>query len=129
MLARIAADLVLLLHLIFVIFVVVGAIAVLRFPRLAWIHIPAAGWGIFVELSGRVCPLTTLENHLLRSAGMDGYSESFIQHYLVPIIYPAGLTREIQFAIAVIVALINGAAYGWLLYRSWRGRADDPQKQ
>ena len=124
MVYRIGADLVLLLHLAFVVFVVAGVFLVLRFSRLAWIHVPAACWGIFVELSGRICPLTTLENYWLRLAGSDGYAESFIQHYFVPLIYPAGLTREIQFLIAVIVALINAAAYGWLLYRWLRDRSD-----
>ena len=122
MLYGIGADIALVLHLAFVLFVVAGALLVLRFPKLIWLHIPAAVWGIFVELSGRICPLTTLENHWLRAAGQDGYSESFIQHYLVPIIYPAGLTRESQFVIAVVVVLINGAAYGWLLFRWWQVR-------
>ena len=119
---RIAADAVLLVHLVFVVFVVAGALLVMRRQWVAWLHIPAAAWGIFVELTGRICPLTTLENYLLEKAGLGGYSESFIQHYLVPIIYPAGLTRDTQFAIAVIVAFINGAAYGWILYRYWQGR-------
>ena len=119
MIYRISADAVLLLHLLFVVFVVVGALLVLRKPVLAWVHVPAAVWGIFVELTGRICPLTTLENYLLRKAGVDGYTDSFIEHYLVPIIYPSGLTRGVQIAMAIVVALINGVAYGWLIYR-WR---------
>ena len=120
MLFRIGADIVLILHLAFVLFVVAGAFLVLRFPALAWLHVPAAAWGVYVELAGRVCPLTTLENYLLRNAGSEGYSISFIEHYLVPLLYPAGLTPRIQFSIAAMVALINGAAYAWILYSRWK---------
>ncbi|MBT8078353.1 MAG: DUF2784 domain-containing protein [Gammaproteobacteria bacterium] len=119
MIYRISADAVLLLHLLFVVFVVAGALLVIRTPVLAWLHVPAACWGLFVELTGRICPLTTLENHLLVKAGIGGYPESFVEHYLVPIIYPSGLTRGVQITMAAIVALINGAAYGWMIYK-WR---------
>jgi len=122
---RVAADAVLVIHLLFVLFVVGGAFFVLRDPKLAWIHVPAACWGIFVELTGRICPLTTLENVMLKQAGLSGYSESFVQHYVVPIIYPTGLTPQIQYALAVIVALINGAAYSWILYRWWLDREEE----
>ena len=122
MVYRTGADIVLVLHFLFVLFVVAGAFLLLRFPRIAYLHIPVALWGVFVEVSGRLCPLTILENHWRHSAGQEGYSSSFIEHYLMPLIYPAELTREIQFGIAAIVALINGAVYGWLMYRWWQTR-------
>ena len=88
--SRLAADLILALHLGFILFVVFGGVLALRFPRVMYLHLPAAIWGAFVEISGRICPLTTWENDLLRSVGESGYAESFIEHYFVPIIYPAG---------------------------------------
>lgn len=81
------------------------------------VHLPAATWGFFVELTGRSCPLTFLENYLRIKAGLSGYTESFIEHYLLAIIYPAGLTREIQFALAGVVIFVNIAIYGWLIVR------------
>ena len=122
MFERVAADVVLVIHLAFVVFVVAGALLVIRFPKLAWLHVPAAVWGIFVELTGRICPLTTLENHLLRQAGLEGYSGSFLQQYIMPVLYPPGLTRDIQYLLAAIVAVINLVAYGWIVYRAIRVR-------
>lgn len=113
------ADLVLVLHLAFVVFVVLGGLLVLRHRWIVYLHIPAASWGAFIEISGRICPLTIWENSLRRSAGESGYAESFIEYYLLPIIYPAGLTRNVQFVIAGIVIFANIVIYGWLLYR-WR---------
>lgn len=120
MLARIAADTVLLLHLTFVLLVAIGALLVLRWPRIAWLHIPASAWGVYVELSGRLCPLTTLENKLRAAAGDEGYAGSFIDHYLTPVIYPPGLTRSAQLWLAFTIILINAAVYGWLLFRRLR---------
>ena len=117
MIYRLAADGVLLLHLAFIAFALVGALLAVRWPWVVFIHLPAAAWGFFVELSGRVCPLTHAENLLRVRAGQSGYSESFIEHYLLAIIYPEGLTREIQIALAVLVLLVNAAIYGWLAYR------------
>ena len=122
MFIRIAADVVLILHLVFIAFVVMGGLLVLRYRWIVYVHIPAAIWGAFVEISGRICPLTTWENSLRRSAGESGYAESFVEHYLMPIIYPAGLTRNVQFAIAGIVVAANIVIYGWLLYRRCRSR-------
>ncbi len=114
---RLLADSVLILHLLFIGFVIFGGFIALRFTWVALAHIPVACWGVFIELTGGVCPLTTLEVSLRRAAGDAGYSDSFIEHYLLPIIYPAGLTRSIQFELAGFVILINVAIYGWLLYR------------
>lgn len=125
MFSRIAADLVLVLHLAFIAFAVLGALLVLRYRRTVYIHVPAATWGTFVEITGRICPLTTLENHLRRNAGEAGYIDSFIEHYLVPLIYPAGLTRDDQIWIAGIVAVANIVIYGWLLYRWKKFRATE----
>lgn len=119
MIYRIAADGVLLIHLGFILVVIAGAGAVFRYPWFAWIHLPAAAWGIFVELSGRICPLTVLENALRRMAGQQGYSDSFLEHYLVPLIYPAGLTRGVQFALAGLVISVNVVLY-LLVLRSRR---------
>ena len=123
MFSRLAADLILALHLGFILFVIFGGLLVLRFPRVMYLHIPAAVWGAFVEISGRICPLTTWESDLRRSAGESGYAESFIEHYFVPILYPAGLTRGVQLAIAGVVILTNIVIYGWLLYRWKKSRA------
>lgn len=116
MLYRLAAEGVLLLHLAFIVFVVLGAAIAARWRWLPFIHVPAATWGFFVELTGRVCPLTYAENYLRIKAGQSGYSESFIEHYLLAIIYPGGLTREVQLVLAAAVILINVASYGWLFY-------------
>lgn len=105
------ADLVLLLHLCFVLFVACGGVLVLRRPRLARLHLPAALWGVVIELKGWVCPLTYLENRLRRLGGESGYSGSFIEHYLEPVIYPLGLTRERQIVIGVLLLLVNAAIY------------------
>ena len=117
MLSRLAADAVLLMHLMFILFVLLGAAMSLRWRWMPCIHLPAAAWGFFVEAAGRICPLTYLENYFRLQAGQSGYAESFIEHYLLAVIYPAGLTREIQFALAGVVVVINAAIYGWLVFR------------
>jgi hypothetical protein len=89
-----------------------------RWPTLAVLHLPALAWAVWIEASGGVCPLTPLENSLRRAAGQAGYSGGFIDHYLGPIIYPAGLTREAQWAIAGVLLVVNAALYGMLLKRA-----------
>jgi hypothetical protein len=116
---RFAADAVLAAHLAFVLFVVCGGLLVLRTPRLAWLHLPAVAWAAFVELSGSICPLTPLEVTLRRGAGEAGYAGDFVEHYLVALIYPNGLTRELQMAIGATVLLINLLVYFVL----WRRRS------
>lgn len=115
-----AAEAVLALHFAFIAFVVVGGLVALVRRWLAAVHLPAAAWGFYVEVSGRLCPLTTLENHLRLEAGEAGYAESFVEHYLLAIIYPAGLTRTIQFALAAAVLVANAAIY-WRVFRHRRG--------
>lgn len=119
MLFQFAAGAVLLLHMAFILFVLLGAALTAWWRWTPIVHLPAAAWGLFAEISGRVCPLTYLENYLRISAGQSGYTQSFIERYLVAVIYPAGLTRELQFALAGAVVVANVVIYGWLLH-SWR---------
>jgi len=120
MIYRFLADSILILHLLFIGFVVFGGLFALRSPWIMLVHLPAACWGAFIELTGGLCPLTALEVEFRQIAGDAGYSGSFIEHYLLPVIYPAGLTRDIQFWLAGFVILINVAIYGVLVYR-WGG--------
>lgn len=120
MLARVAAGSVLVVHLLFIVFVVGGACLAARWRWIPWLHIPAAVWGTWVELSGAICPLTAIENALLARAGEAGYHEGFVAHYLLATIYPAGLTRSAQFVLAVLVVAVNAALYLRLLRRARR---------
>jgi hypothetical protein len=121
---QVLADLVVGVHLAFILFVIGGGFAALRWPRLAWIHLPAAAWGAAVELGGWFCPLTPLEVRLRQLGGAAGYAESFVERYLLPLIYPAALTRELQLALGVAVLALNLVAYTWLWRRRGRtGRA------
>ena len=124
MLERIAADAVLLLHVAFVLFVVLGGALLLRWPKLAWIHLPAVVWGILVELNGWICPLTPLEVELRHASGEAGYAGDFLQHYIVALLYPEGLTRAMQLGFGVAVVAINVAFYAAAL-RSRRHRGSE----
>jgi hypothetical protein len=124
MLYRIGAEAVLLLHLSFIVFVLFGALLAWRWPWIVLAHLPAAAWGCCVELTGRICPLTYVENDLRSRAGLSGYSEGFIEHYLLPVIYPAGLTQHVQFGLAAVVVILNGVAYGWLLRKRLKARRE-----
>ena len=117
MLYGIAADLLVVVHLGFVVFVVLGAFVVPRWPRLAWAHLPAVAWGVGIELTGAICPLTPLELWLRMEAGTAGYDGDFIAHYLLPVLYPAGLTRQSQLVLGALACGINVAVYGWWGYR------------
>jgi hypothetical protein len=119
---RILADLVVGLHFVFVVFVVAGGLLVLRWPRVAFVHLPAAVWGAAIEFAGWICPLTPLENSLRRQAGESGYSTGFIEHYLLPVLYPSALTRDIQLLLGVAVIGINLAIYVYVLRRRHKGR-------
>jgi hypothetical protein len=111
MLYRLAADALVVVHLAFIIFVVLGGFLACRWRWLAWLHIPAALWGALIEFMGWICPLTPWENSLRRLAGDAGYEGGFIAHYLTPIIYPSGLTPTIQVLLGSLVVLLNGVAY------------------
>ena len=114
---RLLADFVLLVHLAFVLFVVLGGIAVWRAPKLAWLHLPAVAWGTLIEFKGWICPLTPWEQSLRRFAGEEGYSGGFVEHYLLPLIYPEGLTRDDQILLGLLVLAINTIFYA-LMFRS-----------
>ena len=117
------ADLIVVLHLAFVVFVIAGGLLAARWPRLAWLHLPAAAWGAWIEIAGRVCPLTPLENWLRRRSGGAGYESDFVEHYVLPVLYPAGLTRETQWWLGGLVVVVNLAVYGAVVWsRLRRGR-------
>ena len=117
---RLAADAVLVLHALFVAFVVAGGLLVLRRPRLAWLHLPCAVWGALIEFAGWICPLTPLENRFRRLGGEAGYEGGFVETYLLATLYPEGLSRPVQLALGVLVLAVNAAVYGWLLARHRR---------
>jgi hypothetical protein len=117
---RVLADLVLVIHFAFVLFVVLGGMLVLRWTRVAWVHIPAAVWGVLIEYTGWICPLTPLENSLRLRGGEMGYSGGFVEHYILPTLYPAGLTRSTQAVLGSVVLLLNLAAYALVVTRSRR---------
>lgn len=114
---RLAADGVLLLHLAFILFTLLGGALAARWRWIPLAHLPMAAWATFVELTGRICPLTYIENDFRVHAGQSGYTRSFIEHYLLDIIYPSGLTRDVQFVLAGTVIGINIAIYAWLVLR------------
>jgi hypothetical protein len=116
---RLLADLVLILHAAFVAFAVLGALLALRWPRIAWVHVPVALWAAGIEFFGGICPLTPLENHWRQLAGQLGYPGGFVEHYLLSALYPDGLTRHVQFVLGGLVLLVNVTIYAWVL---WRGR-------
>jgi len=111
MLYRFAADLLVTFHLGFVLFVVSGGFLAWRWRRLAWIHLPAATWGALIEFAGWICPLTPLENDLRRLAGENGYPGGFIEHYIIPTLYPSGLTTRVRMVLGGFVLLLNLLAY------------------
>jgi hypothetical protein len=120
---RVLADATVVLHLGFVLFVVLGGVLVARWPRLAWLHVPAAAWGAWVEFAGWQCPLTPLENWLRRQGGGAGYTAGFVEHYVETLLCPSFLSRELQWVLGGFVVLVNGAVYTFLLVRRGRDRS------
>jgi hypothetical protein len=114
---RVLADAVVVIHLAFAVFAVIGGALVLRWRRYAWIHVPVALWAIVIECMGWVCPLTPLENRFRQKAGTIGYETGFIEHYILPVLYPTGLTRGTQIALGLFVLVVNLGIYGWVVYR------------
>lgn len=113
---RIAADAVLLLHAAFVAFVTLGAVLALRWRRVIWAHLPAMSWGVLAESTARICPLTYVENTLRIQAGDAGYGGSFIEHYLLRVLYPDGLTANTQILLALALIAINAVIYAWVFW-------------
>jgi membrane protein implicated in regulation of membrane protease activity len=118
---RLLADLTVLVHFAFVLFVVGGALLVARWRKLLPLHVACAGWGAYIEFAGRVCPLTPLENRLRRLAGQAGYEGGFVEHYIIPVLYPAGLTADLQMTLGWLVVAVNVVLYSWVWWR-WRRR-------
>ena len=119
------ADLVLIVHLAFVVFVLFGGLLVLRWQWIAWLHLPAAVWGAAVEFTGWICPLTPLENWLRAQGGEVGDEQDFVARYLLPLLYPGDLTRDLQLLLGSVVVVLNAALYWWLWRIKVRGASLD----
>lgn len=117
MIARVAADFLVVLHFTFIAFVVFGGFLVLKWGRVSIFHIPCVLWGALIEFQGWICPLTPLENHFREMAGRTGYSGGFIDHYMMPLIYPEGLTRGVQIFLGVVVLVVNLCVYSLVLVK------------
>ena len=111
------ADAVLLAHAGFVAFVMLGGLLVLRWPRLAWMHLPVVAWGAGIEFTGGICPLTPLENQLRALAHQQGYAGGFVEHYVFGLLYPEGLTRNLQLGLGLLVIVVNVIVYTWIWHR------------
>jgi uncharacterized protein DUF2784 len=121
---QLLADLVLIVHLAFVVFVLFGGLLVLKWRWVAWLHLPAAIWGAVVEFTGWICPLTPLENWLRTQDGKTSYRSDFIAQYLLPVLYPGDLTRDLQLLFGTVVVVLNAAVY----WRLWRIQARDASR-
>ncbi len=117
---RWAADALAIVHFGFVLFVALGSLLALKWPRVAWVHVPAALWGAAIEFGGWICPLTPLENRLRLLGGEAGYEGGFVENYLLALLYPEGLTRRMQIALGALVLMVNFIAYAWLARRRTR---------
>ncbi len=119
---RLMADIVVVTHLAFTIFVLLGGILAIWWRKVVWLHIPAAVWGALIEFAGWICPLTPLENRLRVKGGEAGYPGGFVEEYILPVIYPAGLTREIQIILGIFVITVNLVIYWKVFHRSFSGK-------
>ena len=131
MTARVLATLVVLLHMAFVAFVVAGGVLALRWPRVAWVHLPAALWGAMIALVGWICPLTPFENWLRVRGGAAAYDTGFLDHYLLPVLYPVAMTRGLQIGTGVFVVLVNALVYWRVsqsLARHWQLGSENPKE-
>jgi hypothetical protein len=118
---RILADAVLVIHLGFILFVVLGGFLVCWRKVVAWLHLPAVAWGALIEFMGWVCPLTPLEIWARSRAGETGYTGGFIEHHLLPVVYPAALTHDVQIVLGALVLIVNVFVYAWIAGRSIKG--------
>ena len=122
MLASLLADLTLIIHFLFILFVVFGALLVIKWNRVMWLHIPCVIWGAMIEFYQWICPLTHVELHFRQLAYQTGYTGGFMEHYLIPLIYPPGLTPAIQIGLGIMVLLINLALYGLIAWKTPGGK-------
>ncbi len=118
--SQLAGDLLVILHLLYIVFVILGGLLVLRWPRLAYLHVPAVLWGAVVEIQGWTCPLTPLEYHFRQAAGQMVSRSGFIDHYIMPLVYPPGLTRKGQIVLGLLVIGVNLVIYGFIIVRAQR---------
>jgi hypothetical protein len=119
--AKLGVDAIVILHFFFVLFVLFGGVLLLKWRKLIWLHIPAVIWGMLVELNGWLCPLTPLENRLRQEAGLGLYHGDFVMHYIMPVLYPANLTRTTQILFGIIVISVNLAIYYYVFrIKPWR---------
>lgn len=120
MIYKLLADLVVILHFLFVLLVVFGGFLVLRWRRFAFAHIPAVLWAVYIEFSGRLCSLTPLENWLRERSGSTAYKSGFVEHYILPVLYPEVLSQQMQIFLGVFVLIVNLGIYGWVISRNKR---------
>ncbi len=114
------AGLLVIIHLGFILFAVLGGVLIMKWRWVIFLHIPAVVWAALIEFKGWICPLTPWENQLRQAAGEAGYTGGFIEHYLIPVIYPEKLTPEIQIILGIFVIVVNVAVYSWILYYCWK---------
>jgi Protein of Unknown function (DUF2784) len=114
---RIAADVLVAIHLAFILFATLGGLLALRWRWIVWVQMPAVAWAAWIEMSGRICPLTPWEVDFRKLAGESGYTGGFIEHYLIPVLYPEELTRTIQIGLGLFVLALNGIIYTWIIVR------------
>jgi len=119
---RLMADIVVVIHFAFTIFVLLGGILTIWWRKVVWLHIPAAVWAAFIEFAGWICPLTPLENRLRFKGGEAGYPGGFVEEYILPVIYPAGLTREIQIILGILVITVNLVIYWKVFHKAFSGK-------
>ena len=119
------ADLLVVFHLVFILYVIAGALSIFKWPKTLWLHLPSCFWGMTVEFTGWICPLTPWEIRLRMLAGEEGYTGSFIEHYLIPIIYPSGLTREVQMVLGGTVLIVNLSLYTLILIKRRKRKIPD----
>ncbi|MBD3672464.1 MAG: DUF2784 domain-containing protein [Planctomycetaceae bacterium] len=117
MVYRLAADSLVVVHFGFICFVILGGLLAVRWNWVILLHLPAVVWGMLIEFYGWICPLTPWENQLREAAGQGGYEGGFVEHYLLAVMYPEGLTHNVQVVLGLIVLLMNASVYGWLIYR------------
>jgi hypothetical protein len=126
MLDRLMADLIVVLHFAFIAFAIGGGIVVLRWRRVMVLHLPCVGWAVLVELMHWHCPLTRWENYFIARYGAEGYEGGFLDHYLIPVIYPDGLTPAIQVGIGLFVLAVNVAVYAFIVVQAFKPASRDP---